>query len=100
MPTSRLGVSQRRLNRRLSGRRLSLEPLLEMVDHIGRDELDPLLRTYDGGQLRPLALEAFLAFDLLAFGDLFWIVVKTTPPPPARGFSRKSARSAALRSTS
>jgi hypothetical protein len=41
------------------------------VDQIGRDELEPLLRTDDGGQLRPLALEAFLAFNLLAFGDLF-----------------------------
>ena len=46
------------------------------VDQIGRDEpVPPLVRTDDGGQLRPLALEAFLAFDLLAFGDLFEVGV-------------------------
>jgi hypothetical protein len=42
-----------------------------MVDQIGRDQAQPLLRTDASGQLRPLGLEAFLAFDLLAFGDLF-----------------------------
>jgi hypothetical protein len=34
---------------------------------VGRDELEPLLRADDGGQLGPFRLEAFLAFDLLAF---------------------------------
>jgi hypothetical protein len=30
------------------------EPLLEMVDQVGRDQAKPLLRAYDGSQLRPL----------------------------------------------
>ena len=70
--------------------------------------------TDDGGQLRPLRLQARLAFDLLALGDLFEVgvdlrplgvrqlelrqsaFVKTTPPPPpTRSLARRPARSAA-----
>ena len=46
-----------------------------MVDQVGGDELEALLRADDGGQLRPLRLQAFLAFDLLAFGDLLEVGV-------------------------
>jgi hypothetical protein len=88
-----------------------------MVDQVGGHEAKPPLRTDDGGQLGPLRLEAFLAFDLLALGDLFEVggdlrplgvgqlelrqaaFVKTTPPPATRSLARRSARSAAWTGT-
>jgi len=55
------------------------EPLLEMVDQVGGDEPQPLLRTDNGSQLRPLRLEAFLSFDLLTFGDFLEVGVDLRP---------------------
>ena len=36
-----------------------------IAPQVGGDQPKPLLRADDGGQLRPLRFEAFLAFDLL-----------------------------------
>jgi hypothetical protein len=38
---------------------------------VARDELEPVFGPDHGLELRPLALELFLALDLLAFGRLF-----------------------------
>jgi|GEM_PF-1909945 len=50
-----------------------------MVDQVGGDEPQPLLRTDNGSQLRPLRLEAFLSFDLLTFGDFLEVGVDLRP---------------------
>src|SRR5690606_11506027 len=47
-----------------------LEALLEVLDDVARHDLQPLLRSHDRLELRPLALELLLALDLLALGDL------------------------------
>jgi hypothetical protein len=52
-----------------------LEPGFEMLNDVLRDEPKSLLGADDGLELRPFALELFLARDLLAFGRLLEVRV-------------------------
>jgi hypothetical protein len=47
-----------------------LQAALEVFAEVGSDQVDALLRSDHGLQLRPLALEPFFAGDLLVLGDL------------------------------
>ncbi len=51
------------------------ETVLEMLDEIAGDRLDPVFRTDNRLQLRPFGLEFLLALDLLALGRLLEIGV-------------------------
>ena len=59
----------------MRGRLARVSYLRLITPQVGGDQAKPLLRADGGGQLRPLALEVFLEFDLLAFGDLFEVGV-------------------------
>jgi hypothetical protein len=60
--------------------RLARVPYRRLIaPQVGRRQPQPLLRADDSSQLRPLRLEAFLAFDLFAFGDLFEVGVDLRP---------------------
>ena len=50
-----------------------------MFHKVAGNDLDAVLRTDDGFELRPLALELLLAFDLFALGDLFELRVDLRP---------------------
>ncbi len=56
-----------------------LQALLEVLDDVLRDELEPLLRSDHGLELRPLALELLLALDLLALGRLLEVRIDLRP---------------------
>ena len=56
-----------------------VEPLLEVVDQVLGDELDPLLGADQRLQRGPLALELLLLVQLLALGDLLELLVELRP---------------------
>ena len=50
-----------------------------MINQVSRDQLDPVVRSHHGFELRPSALELLLALDLLAFGGFLELGIDLGP---------------------